>query len=129
MAGLGLRIVKKDAAQRLVFGWALVARKKDGEVLTDLQGDQVEAEELEKAAYRYVRVSRQGGEMHEGNVVAELIESVVFTKEKLRAMEAPDGVLPEGWWIGMQVIDEGVWGKIVDGTYSMFSIEGTAERV
>ena len=34
-----------------------------------------------------------------------------------------------GWWIGFKVLDEEVWEKVKDGTYSMFSIEGTAERV
>lgn len=129
MRSVGMKIVKQDAAQKLVFGWAMVAAAPDGTPLTDLQGDQVEIAELEQAAYRYVRISRQSGEMHEGNLVAELVESVVFTKDKLKAMDLPEGLLPEGWWIGLQVLNAEVWEKIVDGTYSMFSIEGTAERV
>ena len=35
----------------------------------------------------------------------------------------------EHWWIGFQVTDADVWEKVKDGTYSMFSIEGKAERV
>ena len=44
-------------------------------------------------------------------------------------MGIPEGTLPVGWWIGFQVTDADVWEKVKDGTYSMFSIEGEAERV
>ena len=66
--------------------------------------------------------------MHERGGVATLVESVVFTEEKQRAMGIPEGTLPVGWWIGFKVLDADVWEKVKDGTYSMFSIEGEAER-
>jgi hypothetical protein len=37
-------------------------------------------------------------------------------------------MLPQGWWVGFKIDDPGVWGKVKDGTYNMFSIEGRAER-
>ena len=67
--------------------------------------------------------------MHERGGVAYLIESVVFTEEKMMAMGIPEGVLPVGWWIGFQVTDADVWEKVKNGTYSMFSIEGEAQRI
>ncbi len=67
--------------------------------------------------------------MHERGDCAILVESIVFTKEKILAMGIPEGTVPEGWWIGFKVLDEEVWEKVKDGTYSMFSIEGEAERV
>ena len=67
--------------------------------------------------------------MHERGGAAVLIESVVFTEEKMKAMGIPSGTLPIGWWIGFKVLDEDVWEKVKDGTYSMFSIEGEAQRV
>ena len=67
--------------------------------------------------------------MHERGGAAYLIESVVFTDEKVAVMGIPEGVLPVGWWIGFQVTDPEVWEKVKNGTYSMFSIEGEAERV
>lgn len=67
--------------------------------------------------------------MHERGGVAVLVESVVFTEEKMRAMGIPAGTVPVGWWIGFRVLDEEVWEKVKDGTYLMFSIEGEAERV
>jgi hypothetical protein len=100
-----------------------------GEVIEDWQDDIVEPEELEHAAYEYVLLYRDGSEMHERGGVASLVESVVFTEEKMKAIGIPEGTLPVGWWIGFKVLDEDVWEKVKDGTYSMFSIEGTAERV
>lgn len=124
-------ISKSDTDKKQVFGWASVALTEDGDQIEDWQGDMIDPEDLEQAAYEYVRLYRDGGEMHEPSkrIVATLIESVVFTPEKLAAMGIPEGTLPVGWWIGFQILDDDVWAKIKDGTYSMFSIEGEAERV
>lgn len=121
-------LTKSIDDQMLAFGWANVAIRTDGEQIIDYQGDIVEPEELEKAAYEFVELYREGGEMHERGGVAVLIESCVFTKEKMEKMGIPDGTLPEGWWIGFKVLDPDVWAKIKDGTYTMFSIEGEAIR-
>ncbi len=122
-------ILKSDDEKHLAFGWANVAIRADGEVIEDWQKDIVEPEELENAAYNFVLLYREGGEMHERGGAAVLIESVVFTEEKMAAMGIPAGTLPVGWWIGFKVIDDDVWEKVKDGTYPMFSIEGSAERV
>lgn len=123
------KIMKSDDEKMLAFGWASVSVRVDGEVIEDWQKDIVEPEELEKAAYEFVLLYREGGEMHERGGAAVLIESVVFTEEKMQAMGIPVGTLPVGWWIGFKVLDEDVWEKVKDGTYPMFSIEGEAERV
>lgn len=123
------KILKSNDDKRLVFGWASVSMRVDGELIEDWQADIVEPEELEKAAYDFVLLYREGGEMHERGGVAVLVESVVFTEEKMQAMGIPAGTLPVGWWIGFKVLDEEVWEKVKDGTYSMFSIEGEAQRV
>lgn len=123
------QIMKSDDEKMLAFGWASVSMRIDGEVIEDWQNDILEPEELEKAAYDYVLLYREGGEMHERGGAAVLIESVVFTEEKMQAMGIPAGTLPVGWWIGFKVTDSDVWEKVKDGTYPMFSIEGEAERV
>ena len=123
------KIMKSDDDKMLAFGWANVSMRVDGELIEDWQGDIIEPEELEAAAYEYVRLYGDGGEMHERGGVAVLIESVVFTEEKMQVMGIPAGTLPIGWWIGFKVTDEDVWKKVKDGTYPMFSIEGEAERV
>jgi hypothetical protein len=122
-------IVKSDDDRRLVFGWASVAVRVTGEVIEDYQRDIIEIGVLEKAAYNYILDFGTAGEMHERGGVGRLVESVVFTKEKAAAMGIPEGFLPEGWWVGYFIEDDEVWKKIKDGTYSAFSIEGTAQRV
>lgn len=123
-------VMKTDEDKHLVFGWASIATTVDGEQLEDLQRDIIEPEDLEEAVYQYVLSFRDGGEEHNPTMrkKASLIESVVFTKEKMTAMGIPEGILPEGWWIGFYVKDEDAWQKIKDGTYKMFSIEGKAVR-
>ena len=123
------KIAKSDDDKHLAFGCANVAVRADGEEIEDWQEDIIEPEELENAAYQYVLLYREGGEMHERGGAAVLVESVVFTEEKMQAMGIPAGTLPIGWWIGFKVTDEDVWEKVKDGTYPMFSIEGEAERV
>ena len=119
-----------DTDERLVFGWASVADRADGETITDHQGDIVEISELETAAYDFVQFFREGSEMHErgGLDIAVIIESIVFTPEKIAALGLKDGDLPHGWWVGFRVLDDDVWEKVKDGTYTMFSIEGAAIR-
>ena len=125
------RIQKSDNDKMQAFGWASVAIEENGEQLEDWQGDMIDPEDLEQAAYEFVQFYGNGGEMHQEDkrIVAKLIESVVFTEEKMKLLGIPAGTLPVGWWIGFQVQDEDVWEKVKDGTYSMFSIEGEAERI
>lgn len=123
------KVMKSDDEKMLAFGWASVSMRAGGEVIEDWQKDIVEPEELENAAYEFVELYREGGEMHERGGAAVLIESVVFTEEKMQAIGIPAGTLPVGWWIGFKVLDDDVWEKVKDGTYSMFSIEGEAERI
>ena len=122
------RIVKSDDEKMLAFGWANVAIRTDGDQIIDLQGDVLDADVLENAVYRFVEFYRSGGEMHENGGVAVMIESVVFTKEKMWAMGIPEGIVPEGWWIGFHITDPDVWEKVKTGEYNMFSIEGEAIR-
>ena len=123
------KVTKANEDKMLAFGWANVSIDRAGNQVEDWQGDMIDPEDLEEAAYQFVKLYREGGEMHERGGVATMIESVVFTEEKMQAMGIPPGTLPIGWWIGFQVTDPDVWEKVKDGTYSMFSIEGTAERM
>lgn len=124
------KVAKSDDEERLVFGWASVAERANGETVVDWQEDIVEMDELEPAAYDFVQFYREGSEMHErgGHDIATLVESMVFTADKLALLNIPDGTIPYGWWVGFRVTDDDVWAKVKDGTYSMFSIEGKAVR-
>lgn len=122
-------IEKIDEEERLVFGWANVPHPvdKSEDPKIDLQDDQIWLVDLEKAAYEYVEFSREGDEMHTETVKAQLVESMVFTPEKMEKM----GVEWEGaygWWVGYRV-EPDTFEKIKSGKYKMLSIGGEATPV
>lgn len=108
------KIAKSIEDKRIAFGWASIAKVEAGNDLVDLSDDIIEPDTLENAAYEFVKLYREGGEMHERGGCATLVESIVFT--------------PTGWWIGFNVTDDEVWSKVKSGEYPMFSIEGEAVR-
>ena len=124
-------VAKMDDDKRLVFGWASISITADGEQLEDLQHDLINPEDLEEAVYEYVLNFRDTGEEHRPHLrkKGKLVESCVFTTEKMKAMGLPEGILPVGWWIGFKIEDDEAWEKVKNGTYRMFSIEGKAQRV
>lgn len=121
-------ICKIDAARQLVFGWASVAVRKDGETIEDLQGDLIDPADLEDAAYEFVLHFGEANAEHAGETVGQLVESLVVTKEKLQALGLPGDALPQGWWVGFYIPDEPTWERVAAGHYRMFSIEGTGMR-
>lgn len=127
---MSLEIKKYYDDEQLVFGWASVAKKKDGSVPLDWQGDIIEATDLEQAVYKFNLEFRESNEMHmPDSVNGTLVESVMFTKEKMAAMGIPEGVVPEGWWVGFKIEDQVAYQKVKDKIYKMFSIEGSGRRV
>lgn len=125
-----MEIAKADEPARNVFGWASVI-EKDGATVTDHQGDRIELAELEKAAYEYVLDWRESGDMHDkGPVRGRVIESMVFTPEKLDALGIEKGTMPvTGWWLGVHFDDAELFEKVRSGERPAFSIEGQAIRV
>lgn len=126
-------ISKTDEDQRTVFGWASIT-EVDGAPVIDRQGDMIEMEELSKAAYDYVVSSRKGGHQHQRDAsdmpleVSDMIESVVFTPEKIEKMGLPT-TTPLGWWVGYKVRDENIWQSIKKGDITGFSVHGKGKRV
>ena len=140
-------ICKIDDDECLVFGFANVSvskatsRGRGGEEFFDLQEDQIPSEELEKAAYLHVEEYREADEMHKGGPCGHLVESMVFTPEKLERF-ATDPItnevnqndfsllkrlLPTRWWVGYR-LDKSSFAKVKSGKYRMFSIGGEADR-
>jgi hypothetical protein len=126
---LDVPISKIDTDKRLAFGWASVAKRRDGSLVSDLQGDELhDIEAMEDVAYTFVQDCRDGGEMHIKKGVAQLVESFVVTPEKLEKMGLPTDALPIGWWTGYRVNDDDVWGLVKDGTYKQLSVHGIGRR-
>lgn len=132
-----MTIAKAMPERKQIFGWANTANVwRDGELVSvvDKQGELIDAETLEKVAYSFVNNSRQSGLEHQDlfqdtdfRPVGQVIESMVFTKEKQLALGIPEGVVPEAWWIGVQILDDNVWSGIMSGVYKGFSIQGSAK--
>lgn len=122
-------ITKSKSDECLVSGWASVAVNADGSIPLDWQGDVIAPEELEKAAIKFMLDYRASGEMHVGGDQGVVVESLVFTKEKQRAIGIPEGVVPEGWFITVKVLNQELFEKVKNGQYKMFSIQGSGKRV
>lgn len=141
------QIAKLVDSQQLVFGFANVSISKStsagkgGEEFFDLQQDSVPPDELERAAYEFVLKFREADEMHEGDAIGHLVESMVFTPDKLAKL-ATDPVtgevdkdtlavlekaLPCRWWVGFK-LNKPSYELVKSGKYKMFSIAGEAER-
>ena len=131
------RIVKTDDERRHVFGFFSVAKIGD-DLVVDHEGDTIDPEELETAAYNHVLEARIAGENHVRKGVGDLIESMVFDPEKNKAIvkalkavgiEATIDIPAVGWWGGYHVHDDVVWKAVKDGDYVSFSIGGSADRI
>ena len=128
-------VLKRDDLKRQVFGFANVSVSLAGDLITDLQLDQIEPADLEQAAYDFCKLAFSGtGEMHQGGVKGQMIECVYLDTEKVRIMltaagNAPEDVekidMPPRWWVGFQ-LDADSFAKVLDGTFKMFSVQGKA---
>ena len=117
-------IAKVDEDQRLVWGWASVI-EEGGKAVVDSQGDVIGEADLLKAAHMFVTDARVGKAMHEGEPVAEVVESMVLTKSAQEALGIDLGKV--GWWIAMKVHDDDVWARVKGGELGAFSIGGRAQ--
>ena len=122
------KFTKLDDDKFLAFGYASVAADEQGNIVVDSQGDTISIEELEKAAYKFVSGWGIAGAMHEKFGVAELVESIVFTPEKLQILGLAKDALPQAWFVGFRVTDAETWQRIKNGELSMFSIGIRAVR-
>lgn len=99
----------------------------DGDLITDLQGDQIDPAELERAVVEFMLDYRESGAMHEGESVGTVVASLVTTPDVVAAFKlGPD--VPIGWILGVKVRDSAVWARVVSGELKAFSIQGTANR-
>ena len=127
-ATIDFPISKVDEDQNLVFGWANVSMTADGDLITDRQGDQIDIETLESAAYFFNLQFRKTGVNHTGDANGQIIESFVVTPQKLEKMGLAEDALPIGWWLGAYIEDDDVFKQVKEGELAMFSIQGRAIR-
>lgn len=118
-------ISKTDDDQNLVFGWAQVI-EENGVPVTDSQGDQVTEKDLEDAFYYFAQEGRETDEMHTDEVKGQMVECMVFSKEKQQALGINLGKV--GAWVGFKV-DDDTFAKVKSGDLPMFSIGGVGRRI
>ena len=58
------KVTKMDEEKRRVFGFFSVV-EENGKPVIDYQGDVIDSDDLEEAAYKYVMYSRMGDERHD----------------------------------------------------------------
>ena len=136
-------ILKIDEEQRNVFGIFNMSMLK-GELLVDKEDDVILTKELERAAYDFVlkaRIASQGHRRDKNDdpiEVGRLIESMVFTKEKMGILEkvlkemganATIDLDSEFWFGGFHIDDDVIWKGVKNGDFEAFSIGGHAHRV
>ena len=131
---LSVEILKSsEDEQRLVFGIASVI-EENGKPVIDWQSDIILPATIQKAAHRYVSEARVGKMFHDGKPVAEIVESMVATKESLTAflkafkLPVPDQFPRLGWWVVYKVHDDVAWELVKKGVLKAFSIGGKATR-
>lgn len=112
------QLVKRADEERIAYGWASVSATVDGNIVTDLQGDQITTEAQKQLLHGLMRDQRAGNLDHVGPVVGEIVEGIVFTKELWKALEPYTG--QEGLFIGMHFPQPEDWAK-TEGR-DMFSI-------
>jgi hypothetical protein len=113
----------KNAEKRIVLGPALVPEK------TDLQGDIIGIDEIEKAAHNYLaeyNVSSQTGVMHEDfdrqvQVVESYIAPVDFVLEGRKIAKGT-------WMLAFKILDDETWTAVQKGELRGFSIGGVANE-
>lgn len=121
------KIDKTNPERQIAFGFAMFSETADGKKVVDLQGDTITPEELETLAYNYVRNHRDVGQMHMTSGEGCVVESMVFTRDKIEALGLGPNV-PVAWWVGLYIADPEVWARVKSGEYKAFSIEGMADR-
>jgi hypothetical protein len=123
-----LPVTEVDNDKRLVGGWLYIAKLADGTQVVDVSGDIVDdVEELEKAAHDFVTNSRSGDVMHDGRMVARLVESIVTEPERMQAMGVTQP-LPVGWYGVWKIEDDEVWKRVKNGELRAFSVAGRGVR-
>jgi predicted DNA-binding transcriptional regulator len=124
----------KNEEQHTLFGWAYVAKKIDGTQVVDHSEEFVKEEnfeDLEIATYAYNIAFREADIRHDCVAKGYLIDSMVFTKEKVEAMRKSghlQGDIALGVWLGFYFPDDKDWNTIKSMKKPMFSLYGSAVK-
>ena len=111
--------IKADDEQQIVTGVVLEPET------VDAQGDIISAEEIEKAAHKFLAKSRVVGEKHKSQAQAEVVESYIAPQD----ITIGDQAVKAGTWIlSVKVHDGNLWEEVKRGEITGFSIGAIGMR-
>jgi Putative phage serine protease XkdF len=120
-------VLKADSAKRYTLSVGYPADTPDKAVARDGHLDFANAEEVEKAAWGYLRNYREVGAMHADGTegAGELVESYIYRGPD---WQTGDQVVKSGDWLIGVIWDEPTWDAIQKGELGGTSMQGGAER-
>lgn len=121
-------IAKRKDEDRLAFGWLYVTRRADGTRVIDHSQEFMHIDDLRPLAYQWVADSRKTRVMHIEDA-GTIVEMCVFDEDKKRALGIPEGIMPEGIWIGARIDNDDAWKGVRNGVFRMFSIRVKTRRL
>lgn len=116
-------VVKAADELRIAYGWASVT-EIDGKPVVDSDNEIITEADLDAFARKFVLGQHGGKVMHEGERESDLVESMMFTREKQAALGID--LKKSGWWVGLQYRKAETWARIKSGELPMFSLMGYA---
>ena len=116
-----VEICKKDDAKRVVYG---VIYEPDVE---DTQGDSADAEEIEKAAWDFLKESRTINLQH-GKDATDVFVVESYVTPQVISMNGKD-VKKGAWMMAVQIENKDLWDDVKTGRFTGFSMEGIADRI
>lgn len=119
-----LRPIRKERKQQIVYGVVLSPYGPDG------QEDIVSAEEIERAAHRYLMYGRQIGVAHKGvPILAFPVESFIARTDHELEPGNPETRVRRGEWVlGVWIADPEAWALVERGEFTGWSIQGWGRR-
>jgi hypothetical protein len=117
------RILKSDdqSEERYVFGVVLVPDE------TDAQGDTYDAETIRKAAFSFMENGQHKKIMHKGRPVDGVVVLETYLSKQMESHGSE--TFPAGtWFLGVRVNNNDIWNAIKQGTFTGFSMGGSAVR-
>ncbi len=117
-------IEKAAAARRITYG---VVLEPDTE---DLQGDVMEAEDIELSAHSWMEESQAGGQMHAEIVKgACVVESFLAPADFEVETDLGTETVRKGSWVLAMRWPEDIWKRIEDGELTGYSVGGQGVRL
>ncbi|MBC7340960.1 MAG: hypothetical protein H5U02_00640, partial [Clostridia bacterium] len=112
-------ILKADEERRIVYGVVLEPESVDS------QGEVISAEEIEKAAHKFLVKSRVVGDWHRKKAQGEVVESYIAPDDfEMGGQKVKKG----SWVLAVHITDDELWRKVKEGEYTGYSVGGFAVR-